>query len=184
MSLGIRVSKVGERISVDICVSKVTGGKKFKLAGDSGGCRRILTNRRKSSTSSIKKSGAVLISRRSCSRIVTGLPCIGLNFKDSLAGRFDSVLGPTTYLTEVFRLCLLQSVVSQESSRMGKGLMTAPIIIRLAKRWARSTLSIPLLRLNSPEDALSFAHPTENLCLPLQLRQIIWVNPERSHILS
>ena len=43
MSLGIRVSKVGERISVDICVSKVTGGKKFKLAGDSGGCRRILT---------------------------------------------------------------------------------------------------------------------------------------------
>ena len=43
MSLGIRVSKVGERISVDICVSKVTGGKKFKLARDSGGCRRILT---------------------------------------------------------------------------------------------------------------------------------------------
>ena len=43
MSLGIRVSKVGERISVDICVSKVTGGKKFKLAGDSGGCRCILT---------------------------------------------------------------------------------------------------------------------------------------------
>ena len=43
MSLGIRVSKVGERISVDVCVSKVTGGKKFKLAGDSGGCRRILT---------------------------------------------------------------------------------------------------------------------------------------------
>ena len=43
MSLGIRVSKVGERISVDICVSMVTGGKKFKLAGDSGGCRRTLT---------------------------------------------------------------------------------------------------------------------------------------------
>ena len=43
MSLGIRVSKVGERISVDICV---TGGKNFKLAGDSGGCRRILTTLR------------------------------------------------------------------------------------------------------------------------------------------
>ena len=40
ISLGICVSKVGERISVEICVFQVTGGL---VAGDSAGCRRILT---------------------------------------------------------------------------------------------------------------------------------------------
>ena len=43
ISLGICVSKVGERISVEICVSQVTGGKNLKVPGDSAGFRRILT---------------------------------------------------------------------------------------------------------------------------------------------
>ena len=43
ISLGICVSKVGERISVEISVSQVTGDKNLKEAGDSAGCRLILT---------------------------------------------------------------------------------------------------------------------------------------------
>ena len=43
ISLGICVSKVGERISVEISVSQVTGYKNLKEAGDSAGCRLILT---------------------------------------------------------------------------------------------------------------------------------------------
>ena len=41
--LGIQVSQVGEHISLGICVSQVTVGKNIKVAGDSAGCRRILT---------------------------------------------------------------------------------------------------------------------------------------------
>ena len=43
ITLGTCVSKVGERISIEICVSQVTGGKNLKVAGDSDGCQRILT---------------------------------------------------------------------------------------------------------------------------------------------
>ena len=43
ISLGICVSQAREHISVGICVSQVTGGKNIKVAGDSTGCRHILT---------------------------------------------------------------------------------------------------------------------------------------------
>ena len=43
ISLGICVSQAREHISVGMCVSQVTGGKNIKVAGDSAGCRGILT---------------------------------------------------------------------------------------------------------------------------------------------
>ena len=43
ISLGLCVSQAREHISVGMCVSQVTGGKNIKVAGDSAGCRCILT---------------------------------------------------------------------------------------------------------------------------------------------
>ena len=43
ISLGICVSQASESISGVICVSQVTVGKNIKVAGDSVGCRCILT---------------------------------------------------------------------------------------------------------------------------------------------